>query len=166
MKGGKQILEFILTVIASGVACALTIAWGLEVLGLFPFTVLGTIIGVNNTLLPAIIGPVLMALLYPRVKRWGLLWTEIMDQGDIGTGKLGGIGAWLMLAAPIVGWLVCLFISLGGGGQMFMPGFAQAGKGGAMTVMLAGGPFVLVMLISLFLGAVRLDLITAKKKAA
>lgn len=166
MRGGKQVLEFIVLVVASGIACAFTVAWGLEVLGLFPFTVLGSIIAVNNVLLPAVLGPMLMGLLYGRVKRWGLLWQDVMDPTDIGTGSTGGLGAWVMLLGSVVGWALCLVISLGGGGQMFIPGFAQFGGGGAMSVVWAGAPFMLAMLASLYLGRARTDLAAGARKAA
>lgn len=166
MKSSSQVVEFILTVIASGVACALIIAWGLEVLGLFPFTVLGSIIAINNTLLPAVLGPVLMALLYGRVKRWGLVWTDIMDPEDIGSGSGGGTAAWIALGGSLVGWAICLFISAGGGGEMGMPGFAQFGKGGQMTVQLIGGPFVLAVLYTTVIGRARTDLGKAGRRAA
>lgn len=166
MKGGKQVLEFLIVTVVSGLACAFTVAWGLELLGLFPFTVLGSIIAINNLLLPAVLGPVLMGLLYARVKRWGLLWSDIMETGDVGAGKSGGLGAWVMLIGAVVGWALCLFISLGGGGQMFMPGFAQSGKGGALTVVIAGAPFALLMLVGLVLGRARLDLTKSSRRAA
>lgn len=47
MKGGRQVAEFIVLVVGSGIACALVIAWGLELIGLYPFTVLGPIIAIN-----------------------------------------------------------------------------------------------------------------------
>jgi energy-coupling factor transport system substrate-specific component len=166
MKGGKQIFEFVLVTVASGLACAFTVAWGLEVLGLFPFTVLGSIIAINNILLPAVLGPVLMALLYGRVKRWGLLWTDILEPRDIGAGKIGGLAAWVMLLASVVGWAACLLISLGAGGQLLMPGFAQGGKGGAVSVVIAGVPVMLLLLAGLVIGAARTDLGSGARKAA
>jgi len=166
MRGSKQVAEFLIVTVASGLACAFMVAWGLEVLGLFPFTVLGSIIAINNVLLPAVLGPVLMALLYPRVKRWGLLWSDILDPADIGAGKTGGLGAWIMLLASVVGWALCLFLSLGGGGQLLMPGFAQGGQGGAVTVVAAGAPVALLLLAGLVLGRARTDLSQRGKKAA
>ena len=166
MKGAKQVAEFIVLVLVSGIACAFTVAWGLEVLGLFPFTVLGSIIAINNTVLPSVLGPVLMALLYPRVKRWGLLWTDIMDPGDIAVGQTGGVGAWLAVVATVVGWLACLLVSLGAGGKLLMPGFAQFNGGGALSVVLVGAPFMAAVLVALFLGRARLDLFRTAKKAA
>ena len=166
MKGTRQVTEFIILTVASGIACALIIAWGLEMLGLFPFTVLGSIIALNNVLLPAVLGPVLMGLLYGRVKRWGLLWSDIMEPQEIGSGRSGSTAAWLVLIASVAGWVILMAISLGVGGQIFNPGFAQFGKGGAQSVVMAGIPFMLALLASLFLGRARTDLARVDRKAA
>lgn len=166
MKGVRQVVEFIIVTVVSGVACAFTIAWGLELLGLFPFTILGSIIAINNVLLPAVLGPVLMALLYGRVKRWGLLWADVMDAGDIGTGITGGLGAWTALGASMVGWVVCLLLSLGVGGKLGMAGFGADLKGGTMSVVWAGVPFMALLLFSLYLGRARTDLLKHSRKAA
>jgi energy-coupling factor transport system substrate-specific component len=168
MKGSKQVTEFIILVIGSGIACAFMIAWGLELTGLYPFTVLGPIIAINNVLVAAILGPILQGLLYPRVKRWGLLWADVMEPGDIGTGSTGGLAAWLMLVGAVAGWALCLSLSLSGGNLIFVKEmFAQARlKGGSMNVVLAGLPFLLAMLAALFLGRARTDLTGSGRKAA
>lgn len=166
MKSTRQVVEFLILTVVSGIACAFTIAWGLELLGLFPFTVLGSIIAINNILLPAVLGPVLQGLLYGRVKRWGLLWTDVMEPQDIAAGATGGTAAWLTLGASIAGWALCLFVSLSGGGKLGMPGFSQFNKGGAVSVVIAGAPFLLLILAGLFLGRARLDLARSSRKVA
>ncbi|MFO7173379.1 MAG: QueT transporter family protein, partial [Bacillota bacterium] len=79
MENSRQVLEFIIVTAISGIACAFVIAWGLELLGLFPFTVLGLLIAMNNVILPGAVGWIVLRLLYRRVKRWGLIWTELME---------------------------------------------------------------------------------------
>jgi energy-coupling factor transport system substrate-specific component len=168
MKGGKQLVEFVIVVAASGIACALTIAWGLELLGLFPFTVLGSIIAINNIIVAVILGPVLQGLLYGRVKRWGLIWSDVMEPADIGAGGIGGLGAGLMLVGALAGWGICMAISLGGGNLIFVENIMGQtfNKGGAVNVVLAGAPFMLAMLLALFLGRARTDLTGSGRKAA
>lgn len=166
MKNGRQVTEFMITVVVSGIACATIIGWGLEVLGLFPFTVLGSIIAINNILLPAVLGSVLIRLLFDRVKRWGLVWYDVMDAQDIASGTTGGMAAWLMTGASLIGWVVSMAISLGMGGKIFMPGFSQFNGGGATSVIWAGTPFVLAMLAALYLGRARTDLGKSVRKAA
>jgi len=60
--------------------CALTIGWGINLLGFVPFSVLGNVILVNNFLVAVVLAPFLLAVIYPRVKRSGLLYREILPQ--------------------------------------------------------------------------------------
>lgn len=168
MKGGRQVAEFIVLVVGSGIACAFVIAWGLELIGLYPFTVLGPIIAINNVLVAAILGPVLQRMLYSRVKRWGLLWADVMEPGDIGTGRTGGVAAWLMLLAAVAGWALCLGLSLGGGNMILVTEMYEKmrGHGGANSVVITGALFLLLMLVALFLGRARTDLTGSGRKVA
>ena len=59
-------------------ACAATIAWGVDLLGLVPFAALGAVIFVNNLVVGLTLGPVLLRLVLPRVAAWHLLWTDVM----------------------------------------------------------------------------------------
>lgn len=80
---GGQVAEFVAVAIVASALCAAIIAWGLEVLGLFPFSVLGTIIALNNTIAVVVLGPPLLYLVYPRVKDMGLLYTDVMHEEDL-----------------------------------------------------------------------------------
>jgi energy-coupling factor transport system substrate-specific component len=148
MRGGRQVLEFIVLVVLSALACAAIIAWGLEVLGIFPFTVLGTIIAINNSLLPALVGPFLLRLLYDRVRRMGLLWTDVMAADDIGSGP-AGLGSALMVIGAVGGWLVGMVVAAGLGGAFGMPGFGQFGRGGAADVIWGVTPFMIMLALAL-----------------
>jgi energy-coupling factor transport system substrate-specific component len=63
--------------LASGV-CAMTVGWGLNLLGFIPFSVLGNIILLNNFVVAVVLAPFLLAVLYPRVKRAQLLYRDIV----------------------------------------------------------------------------------------
>lgn len=153
MRSGKNILEYeIITLIAS-VACGVWIAWGLEVLKVFPFAVLGSIIPVNNFIMAGVIGPILMALLYTRIKRWGLVWTDIMPAEDISSGS-GALGSWLLVIGSIGGFVVGLALSFGLGtptrpdqGFKLMGNAQYVGTGGEVFGV---GVFVLLLVIALF----------------
>lgn len=44
-----------------------------------------------------VLGPILLLVLYPRVKRWGLLWTEIMAPYEVPAARaafLGNVPVW------------------------------------------------------------------------
>jgi energy-coupling factor transport system substrate-specific component len=93
----------------------LTIGWGLELLGLVPFKVLALLIFVNNSAPVLLLSLPILLVLYPRISRWGLLWTDIVGAAGvdesvqktlpgalfIGTGILLGLagGLYISLAA-------------------------------------------------------------------
>ncbi|TMA35458.1 MAG: QueT transporter family protein [Deltaproteobacteria bacterium] len=59
-------------------------AWGaafgnlLHLLGFHPFTVLGTVVLVNNLVVAVVLAPFLLAVLYPRVQRARLLYRDLL----------------------------------------------------------------------------------------
>ncbi len=71
-------LKFLGVVLLAAASCALIIGWGLNFLGFIPFSVLGNIVLVNNLLVASTLGPLLLAVLYPRVKRRHLLYSDIL----------------------------------------------------------------------------------------
>lgn len=83
MQSVSQLLEFLAIAFVSSAGTAAIIAWGLELLGLLPFSVLGTLILLNNFLTAAVLGPPLLRFLYPRVKRDGLLYPDLMRAEDL-----------------------------------------------------------------------------------
>ncbi|HSB69155.1 MAG TPA: QueT transporter family protein, partial [Candidatus Methylomirabilis sp.] len=78
VRSGRQVLEYLLAAFLASTACAAFIAWGVDLFGLVPFGVLGPVITLNNFIAAALLGPFLLWLMYPRAKRWDILWTEIM----------------------------------------------------------------------------------------
>jgi energy-coupling factor transport system substrate-specific component len=138
-----QSLRLLGAVVLASAICAATIAWGLDLLGLLPFTALGSIVFVNNLVVGALLGPVLLRLVGPRVASWHLLWTDIMEvpptpalrrHAGIVCMWLGGIGA--------LGAGLALSIGLGGG-QLF------AFTVGAASPTVAAGvaPFLVLYLV-------------------
>lgn len=73
----RQVVEFALVCAAASAACALTIGWGVDLLGLVPFKVLTTAIFFNNLLMSLLLAPALLFFLHPRVKRWGLRYEDL-----------------------------------------------------------------------------------------
>ena len=88
-----------------------------------------------------VLGPLLLLALYPRVKRWGLLWTEIMEPEEVSAPRLKGIGNILVWVGGIGGAVVGLILSLTGASPM------GAGVGLALI------PFLIVIVVgALMLG--------------
>lgn len=97
-------------------ACALVIAWGCDVLDMASFTAVSIIIVLNNAMITLFLGPFILPLLYPVIKKRKLLWTDIMYPCDISrpstdrlyplmitVGSAGGLGAGIAAGAAIAG---------------------------------------------------------------
>lgn len=148
LRSGKKIFAYIVSTLGGACACALFIAWGLEILGMVPFAALGTIITLNNTLPSIILGIPLTMVLYPRIKKWDLLWTDIMPEEDLPQiNRKSRTGAILMVISIIIG--------LGGGLALaFGAGQALVGEGsaaGIASVGIVSGIGILGVILSSFM---------------
>jgi energy-coupling factor transport system substrate-specific component len=76
----SQFARYFVAATSASLACAVSIAWGVDALGQVPFVVLANIITINNLLVTLILGPILLKLLTPRLEAWGLLYQRIMKQ--------------------------------------------------------------------------------------
>jgi energy-coupling factor transport system substrate-specific component len=96
----------------AGMLCATVVGWGLQILGFHPFTTLATFILLNNVLVAALLGPFLLALLYPRIRRARLLyrdllgprtpvppWRALLGTALLVVGTLGGFVAGELIAS-------------------------------------------------------------------
>jgi energy-coupling factor transport system substrate-specific component len=140
---GKKFGVFILLVLLASAACAAIIAWWLDVLGFFPFAVFFVLILFNNAIMGGVLGPILLLALYPRVKRWGLLWTEIVVPEDASSSRLQRPGAVLVWVGTIGAVAVGLIL-----------GLAQRAPGN-LGVGLGLIPFFLLILVGSFMLGVR-----------
>lgn len=136
LKSGRKIGAFIVAAIGGALSCALIIGWGLELLGMVPFAALGAIISLNNSIPSLVLGIPLLMILYPRIKKWDLLWEDIMPEEDLPkTGPRQRSGAIIMFIGILVGLIGGLAVAVGGGQELF--NFAQAGEG-VSIVLIAG----------------------------
>jgi len=139
LKSKKKIFTYVIVSICGAVACALFIAWGLDLLNMVPFAALGTIISLNNSIPSIVLGIPLMMVLYPRIKKWDLLWTEILPEEDLPKGgKLASLGAVLMVASIVIGLGGGLVAAFGANQAVFSAGF-EAGGAGTLGVGLIAG---------------------------
>jgi energy-coupling factor transport system substrate-specific component len=103
-------LMYVIIALVSSVACAVVIAFGLELLGLVPYPVLSTIISVNNTV-ASIIGILLLIAVYGVVRRQlRLTWWSVMDEEDIGRPFAAPVGAWLVTIGALVAWIAGAYL--------------------------------------------------------
>jgi len=166
--GVKGWIAYALAVATACLACGSVIGWGVDLMGLVPFAALGVIIVVNNLIVSAAIASVLVALLYGRVRDWGLLYFQIMEEerdeppeetsppgpseGAKTAGRFAGarnvarFGAVLCIAGALAAFFAGLAISGGLHTGFGATAFAGGAKG---TTTLAAGmaPGLTMMLI-------------------
>jgi energy-coupling factor transport system substrate-specific component len=136
---GKKLGVYIAAVILASIVCAVIISWWVDLLGLAPFLIFLALILFNNAIVGGILGPILLLALYPRVKRWGLLWTEIMEPEEVSALRSQKLGTALVWIGGLGGALVGLLLGSG----------VQAPQN--LGVGLAVIPFLLLVLIGSFM---------------
>jgi energy-coupling factor transport system substrate-specific component len=136
---GKKFGVYILLVLLASAVCAVIIAWLIDLLGFFPFVAFFALIFFNNAVMGGVLGPILLLALYPRVKRWGLLWTEIMEPEEVSSSRLQRPGAILVWVGAIGAVVVGLIL-----------GLAQQAPGG-LGIGLGLIPFLILILAGSFM---------------
>ena len=140
----RQVVEFLLTAFLASAVCASFIAWGVDLFGLVPFGFLGPVITLNNFAAAALLGPFLLWLLYPRAKRWDILWTEILSPDEISRARYPWLGALLMWIGGLGGLVTGILLSTGLYASLpFHFGAGTTGYAVALGVL----PFLLVFLL-------------------
>lgn len=144
----KKIVAFELIALVASAACGIIIAWYLDIVAIVPFAFLAITITVNNFAAAFILGPILLVLLYPRVKRWGLIWTDIMAEEDVAKGFAKTVGSILMIVGSLGGLVVGVLVAIGVAGQQL---YGFTGQQGQVAVWLSVLPFLLMILVASFM---------------
>lgn len=148
----RKAAAYVVAALLGSMGCALTIAWGLELLGMVPYAALGTIIMLNNSIPSIVLGLPILMVLYPRVKKWDLLWTDVVDEADQPVpGAMSKIGAFFMIVSILCGWAGALLLALGAGQALLYGGFNAGGAVGSFGVVLASGLGTVGMVLSFFI---------------
>jgi len=144
-----QWIAFVAVVALASAACALTIGWGINLLGFVPFSVLGNIIFLNDFLVAVVLTPFLLAVIYPRVKAAKLRYVDVLIQPPRRSRPVQLIG------------LVVVVVALGGGmilgnglstGRLSVPGLsATASATHATQVGIGLAPVVALVVMGLSL---------------
>jgi energy-coupling factor transport system substrate-specific component len=135
-RSGRALAEFLLVAFLASAACAALISWGVDLLGLVPFGFLGPVITLNNFIAAALLGPFLLWLLFPRAKRWDILWTEILDPAELAPPARPWVGALLMWIGGIGALVTGILISTGLYASLpFQFGTGSTGLGVALGVL-------------------------------
>jgi len=144
----KKILAFEIVALVASAACAIVIAWYLDLAQIVPFAFLAITITVNNFAASVVLGPILLSLFYPRIKRWNLLWTDIMDKEDVSKGFAINLGSILMIVGSLGGLIIGILVAIGVAGQEL---YGFAGLSGQVAVWAAVLPFIILILIASFM---------------
>ena len=106
-------IAFVCVVLLASAVCALTVGWGINLLGFVPFSVLGNIILINNFLVAVVLTPFLLTVIYPRVKRGQLLYRDIIRQPTRTTRARRRLGLALVVVATVAGMVLGNLLSTG-----------------------------------------------------
>jgi energy-coupling factor transport system substrate-specific component len=134
-------------ILASGTV-AFTIAWGLEIMRLLPYGFFAPVVFFNNVIISLVLVPIILFILYPRVEKWELVWTDIMEDDDIKQPKLSGIGKAMLTIGILGGLIVGVLVSLG---YYDVHLFKFQAGGGSTGVILSVLPFIILFLIGCLL---------------
>jgi energy-coupling factor transport system substrate-specific component len=134
--------------LVAAVACGVIIGWWLDLLGMVPFAFLASVISLNNFLHELVLGPPLLLLLYPPIKKWGLIWTDILAPEDVSAAPALRLGGLLMIVGAIGGLVIGLLMALGVSGQEI---FVFAGQAGNVSLGVVVAIFVALIIVAGFL---------------
>jgi len=122
----------VLVGVFAAVACATIIGWGVDMLGLVPFTVLGVPIALNDSIV-GVAYPLLFLTLHPRIKRMGLLYAQVLPSYQPKAGLL----------AQVVGPFLVIAGAFGG----LASGMLLNAAGAAESVKLMVAPFITAIIV-------------------
>ena len=91
--------DFLLATYLASVACAVTVAYGIEWLGLAPFEAVSSLILVNNFLMAALLAPPLLRHFAPRVEKIGWLYRDLLPKEDRREARMPRFGLLLLFVA-------------------------------------------------------------------
>lgn len=146
----SSLAKFEFVVLTHAGVVALVIPYWTELVGFVPFSFLAFIIFFNELISAAIISPILMALVYPRAKKAGWLWADIMKGFTYTPTEVKNhhkLGVGLIFFSGIVGLWITVAVGLGVGQQLFQ--FAPVF--GGLPILTTGGVFILIFLVGIAL---------------
>jgi len=104
--------SMIVCAVAGGLCCAVTIGFGVAALGLLPYSALTVAISLNNAVIGTIVAVILLPILYPLARSFGLLYQDILDPGEYASGQIGWAGMVLTWIGAGLGLLAAVFVAL------------------------------------------------------
>ncbi|MEM0440876.1 MAG: QueT transporter family protein [Candidatus Caldarchaeum sp.] len=147
----SSLAKFEFVILTHAGVVALIIPYWTELVGFVPFTPLAFIIFFNELVSAGIIAPILMVLVYPRAKKAGWLWTDVMKGYQYTPTEVKSyhkLGAALVFFSGVIGLWITILVGLGLGQALFFGpavGFADA------SLLAVGGIFILIFAVGMAL---------------
>jgi energy-coupling factor transport system substrate-specific component len=139
-------LLFVIAVAA--MICATVVGWGLQALGFHPFTVLGTLVLVNNLVVAVVLAPFLLTVLYPRIRHARLRYRDLLGPRPPLPAWRAALGVVLVVGGTAAAFAAGELIA---GGRWLAPWAARHTGTGAFEVGLGLVPFLGVVVAGLAL---------------
>lgn len=144
-------VAFIGVILLASGSCALTIGWGINSMGFIPFSILGNIILVNNFTVAAVLTPILLFVLYPRVKRGRLLYKNIMPVTHVSSSLVRRTGLVLVIAGVASGMIIGNLLSTGALDVAFLTTLDAGSASGAMKIAVGLLPSMALVVAGIWL---------------
>lgn len=145
INSAAKLVEFGLVSVTASTACAVVIAWGLDILKLYPFAPLSVITLLSNAVITLIFGPIVLPLAYRLAKKAGVLWTDIMRTKDISKPNPEIISIFMVYSGSLGGLVFGLVLALIFAGQNLM-GHGMATEGmGSLYIGIGVLPFLVIL---------------------
>ena len=109
----KQWIYALISMITASLACGLIIGWGVDLLKLVPFQILGGIISLNNVVSCIPLTSLLLLVLYERAKKWGITYQLILDSQLIHRSRFSVAGVILTVTGAFGGIIIGLLAGYG-----------------------------------------------------
>ncbi|WP_394216443.1 QueT transporter family protein [Brachybacterium vulturis] len=117
--------------------CGITVVltfWVALTLGLAPAEFYFVAVLIPGAITAGLITPVILRIIYPRIRKWGLLWTDIMEPEEVSAGRFRKVG----FALTTVG-------ALGGVASLIIAMFVLGIPSGDIVVRLLPIPFLVLL---------------------
>ena len=121
-------------------SCAITVGFGLDMVGLAPFKIVANLISFNNLIFGLTLGPVILLSVFPYIKDSGLFFRELIPQKPPGSArKMVSIAGVILVLAGVISAL-----ALGNFQALIQQHIALSGK--ALVAMSIGPGLILIIL--------------------
>ncbi len=131
--------------VAGALACAAIIGFGVAAMGMVPYSVLTLAIAANNGVVGTIVAAILLPILYPLARSFGLLYKDILGPGEYTSGRVSWAGMIVVWVGAGIALLAAIFAALAED-LMAQIGFAE-GLGLIAPQVLAGGISSVVIIV-------------------